>query len=98
LARALDLHSRGQGFDSLILHPRTPKPWRRGTVTRERLKKVGSLSLLLHSEITKERHKASVNKESVAALKNGNSPAPRLRRIKSVQKEIEILNKQDKFI
>jgi len=34
LARALDLHSRGQGFDSLILHERlksrkkTTKKWR----------------------------------------------------------------------
>jgi hypothetical protein len=25
LARALDLHSRGQGFDSLILHKRSEK-------------------------------------------------------------------------
>ena len=24
MARALDLHSRGQGFDSLILHRKTP--------------------------------------------------------------------------
>ena len=37
LARALDLHSRGQGFDSLILHSESPsQPPQRGGEREER--------------------------------------------------------------